>query len=167
MNINLEKAYKLSSQERYDIISNAMDAAEDDGFINQFVFIRSLYVFAARVLYPELTEQINTDLLNGSPMIVWDKMLEDGIIDNMVDDYSDELNILADEGQVWLEDFMTFRNSARGIIDVLQVFTENIAGGMEKQLEMFKNDVDIAGVQEMAEKWGFNDLDGKVTTELL
>lgn len=167
MNINLEKAYKLSSQERYDIISNAMDAAEDDGFINQFVFIRSLYVFAARVLYPELTEQINTDLLNGSPMIVWDKMLEDGTIDNMVDDYSDELNILADEGQVWLEDFMIFRNSARGIIDVLQVFTENIAGGMEKQLEMFKNDVDIAGVQEMAEKWGFNEFDSRVTTELL
>lgn len=161
MNINLEKAYKLSSQERYDIISNAMDAAEDDGFINQFVFIRSLYVFAARVLYPELTEQINTDLLNGSPMIVWDKMLEDGTIDSMVDDYSDELNILADEGQIWLEDFMTFRNSARGIIDVLQVFTENIAGGMGKQLEMFKNDVDIAGVQEIAEKWGFNDFDGR------
>lgn len=161
MNINLEKAYKLSSQERYDIISNAMDAAEDDGFINQFVFIRSLYVFAARVLYPELTEQINTDLLNGSPMIVWDKMLEDGIIDDMVDDYSDELNILADEGQVWLEDFMAFRNSARGIIDVLQVFTENIAGGMEKQLEMFKNDMDIAGVQEIAEKWGLNN-DGSV-----
>ena len=161
MNINLEKAYKLSSQERYDIISNAMDAAEDDGFINQFVFIRSLYVFAARVLYPELTEQINTDLLNGSPMMVWDKMLEDGIIDNMVNDYSDELNVLADEGQVWLEDFMTFRNSARGIIDVLQVFTENIAGGMEKRLEMFKNDMDITGVQEIAEKWGLNN-DGSV-----
>lgn len=160
MNINLEKAYKLSSQERYDIISNAMDAAEDDGFINQFVFIRSLYVFAARVLYPELTEQINTDLLNGSPMIVWDKMLEDGIIDNMVDDYSDELNILADEGQIWLEDFMTYRNSARGIIDVLQIFTEGIAGNMGKQLDMFKNDADIIGIQEMAEKWGLNNNGG-------
>ena len=167
MNINLEKAYKLSSQERYDIISNAMDAAEDDGFINQFVFIRSLYVFAARVLYPELTEQINTDLLNGSPMIIWDKMLEDGIIDNMINDYSAELNILADEGQIWLEDFMTYRNSARGIIDVLQVFTEGIAENMGKQLDMFKNDADIAGVQEIAEKWGFNDLDDKVTTKLL
>ena len=167
MNIDLEKAYQLPSQERYDIISRAMDAAEDDGFINQFVFIRALYVFAARVLYSEMTEQIDEDLLNSSPMMVWDKMLKDGVVDNMINDYSAELNILADEGQIWLEDFMTYRNSARGIIDVLQVFTEGLAGNMGQQLEVFKNDADIAGVQEIAERWGFNEFDGKVTTELL
>ena len=167
MNIDLEKAYQLPSQERYDIISRAMDAAEDDGFINQFVFIRALYVFAARVLYSEMTEQIDEDLLNGSPMTVWDKMLKDGVVDNMINDYSAELNVLADEGQIWLVDFMTYRNSARGIIDVLQVFTEGLAGNMGQQLEVFKNDADIAGVQEIAERWGFNEFDGKVTTELL
>lgn len=156
IDIDLEKAYQLPSQERYDVISRAMDAAEDDGFINQFVFVRALYVFAARSLYDELTEQIDNDLLETSPMMVWDKLLEQGTIDQMIADYPDELNALADEGQIWVEDFMEFRNSARGIIDVLEVFTSGIAGNMSKQLEAFKSDTDIAGVQEIAEKWGLN-----------
>jgi hypothetical protein len=51
---------------------------------------------------------------------------------------------------------MTFRNSARGIIDVLQTFTQGIADNMGQQLDMFKNDADIASVQDIAEKWGLN-----------
>lgn len=156
MNINKEKAYKLSSQERYDIISRAMDAAEDDGFVNQFVFVRSLYVFAARTLYPELEEQIDEDLITGSPMIAWDRMLEDDVVGTMVKDYGDDLDALAEEGRIWLEDFMTYRNSARGIIDVLQVFTNNIANNMGQQLEMLKNDVDVQAALDVADKYGMN-----------
>lgn len=156
MNIDKEKAYKLSSQERYDIISHAMDIAEDDGFINQFVFIRSLYVFAARVLYPEILEQIDEDLVTGSPMVAWDRMLEDDIVDTMIKDYNDELNALAEEGRIWLEDFMTYRNSARGIVDVLQVFTNSIADNMGQSLEMLKNDVDVQAALDIADKYGMN-----------
>lgn len=156
MNIDKEKAYKLSSQERYDIISHAMDVAEDDGFINQFVFIRSLYVFAARALYPEMLEQIDEDLVTGSPMIVWDRMLEDDVVGTMIKDYEDELNALAEEGRIWLEDFMTYRNSARGIVDVLQVFTNSIADNMGQSLEMLKNDVDVQAALDIADKYGMN-----------
>lgn len=156
MNIDKEKAYKLSSQERYDIISHAMDVAEDDGFINQFVFIRSLYVFAARALYPEMLEQIDEDLVTGSPMVAWDRMLEDDVVDTMIKDYSDELNALAEEGRIWLEDFMTYRNSARGIVDILQVFTNSIADNMGQSLEMLKNDVDVQAALDIADKYGMN-----------
>lgn len=156
MNINKEKAYKLSSQERYDIISRAMDAAEDDGFINQFVFVRSLYVFAARALYPELEEQIDEDLITGSPMIAWDKMLEDDIVNTMIKDYNNDLDALAEEGRIWLEDFMTYRNSARGIVDVLQVFTSSIADNMDQSLEMLKNDVDVQAALDVADKYGMH-----------
>ena len=156
MNIDKEKAYKLSSQERYDIISHAMDAAEDDGFINQFVFVRSLYVFAARALYPEMWEQIDEDLVTGSPMVAWDRMIEDDVVDTMIKDYGDELNALAEEGRIWLEDFMTYRNSARGIVDVLQVFTNSIADNMGQSLEMLKNDIDVQAALDIADKYGMN-----------
>ena len=156
MNIDKEKAYKLSSQERYDIISHAMDAAEADGFVNQFVFIRSLYVFAARALYPEMLEQIDEDLVTGSPMVAWDRMLEDDVVDTMIKDYGDELNALAEEGRIWLKDFMTYRNSARGIVDVLQVFTNSIANNMGQSLEMLKNDADVQAALDIADKYGMN-----------
>lgn len=156
MNIEQEKAYQLSSQERYDIIAQAMEYAEDDGFINQFVFVRTLYVLTARALYPDLLDKINDMLINQTPMVAWDTLLGNGTIDNMLADYSEDLATLAEDGSTWLEDFMTFRNSARGIIDVLQTFTQGIADNMGQQLDMFKNDADIASVQDIAEKWGLN-----------
>ena len=37
-----EKSLALDAQERYDIIAFAMDAADDEGFINSFIFERAL-----------------------------------------------------------------------------------------------------------------------------
>ena len=45
-----EKSLALDAQERYDIIAFAMDAADDDGFINSFIFERALCCFDGAVL---------------------------------------------------------------------------------------------------------------------
>lgn len=59
INLEIEKSLALDAQERYDIISFAMDAADDNGFINSFVFERALYCYAAIMLYPELKEDLS------------------------------------------------------------------------------------------------------------
>lgn len=59
INLETEKSLALDAQERYDIISFAMDAADDNGFINSFVFERALYCYAAIMLYPEYKEQLS------------------------------------------------------------------------------------------------------------
>jgi hypothetical protein len=58
INLETEKSLALDAQERYDIISFAMDAADDNGFINSFVFERALYCYAAIMLYPEHKEEL-------------------------------------------------------------------------------------------------------------
>ena len=83
-------------------------------------------------------------------------MLEDDVVDTMIKDYGDELDALAEEGRIWLEDFMTYRNSARGIVDVLQVFTNSIADNMGQSLEMLKNDVDVQAALDIADQYGMN-----------
>jgi hypothetical protein len=35
-----------------------MDAADDNGFINSFIFERALYCYAAIMLYPEHKEEL-------------------------------------------------------------------------------------------------------------
>lgn len=68
INLETEKSLALDAQERYDIISFAMDAADDNGFINSFVFERALYCYTAIMLYPELkedlSEKVASDLIN-------------------------------------------------------------------------------------------------------
>lgn len=156
MNIQKEKAYKLSSQERYNIIADTIDYAEDDGFLNQFVASRAFYVCAARAYYPELTEKINTAILEGSPMIAWNMLLEDGTIEKLMKEYEEEIQALSDELMVWFEDYMAYRHSARGVIDILETFTGNMANNMVGQINAFKNDADISSVTEIANKWGMN-----------
>ena len=64
INLENEKSLALDAQERYDIIGFAMDAADDNGFINSFVFERALYCFAAIVLYPEHKDKIVSHMQN-------------------------------------------------------------------------------------------------------
>ena len=68
INLIFEHDSHLSSQDRYDIISFAMEAADDNGFINSFVYERALYCYAAIMLYPERREEIG-NLLSDSPIV--------------------------------------------------------------------------------------------------
>ena len=154
MNIQNQKDCKISAQDRYDIISRAIDVAEDDGYLSQFVFECALYDFTANHLYPE--QEIEQQILESSPMVVWDNLLTEGIIDMMIEDYALELEMIAEDGAIWFEDYQAFRHSARGVVDVIEAFTGAMANGVGKQLDMFKADSDIASVYDIAEKWGIN-----------
>lgn len=158
MQLQLEKDSVFSAQEAYQIISDAIDFAEEDGgFINSFIFERALYVCAARALYEDKADEINTSLLeDGSPLITWDKLLEDGTIDKMVDEHKDSLDYLADLGGIWFQEYVDAAHSMRSLVDVVNTLMEGMAGNMGKQLEMFKNDAGIQNVTEIANKWGMN-----------
>ena len=162
MQLQLEKDSVFSAQEAYQIISDAIDFAEEDGgFINSFIFERALYVCAARALYDDKVNEINTSLLeDGSPLITWDKLLKDGTIDKMVDEHKDTLDYLADLGGIWFQEYVDAAHSMRSLVDVVNTLMEGMAGNMSKQLEMFKNDAGIQNVTEIADKWGMNNNGG-------
>ena len=61
---NLETTRKLTSQAIYDIIHFSAQSAEDNGFVNQYVFERALYAYAAIILYPDRKEEIGRMVSN-------------------------------------------------------------------------------------------------------
>lgn len=157
MNLEQEKNNVFTPQETYEIISAAIDMADDEGFVNSYVFERALYVCAARTLYEDKAEQINTSLLeNGSPLITWKELLEDETIDQMVAEHSESLDYLASLGVTWFEEYTEAAHSLRSLIDVIQTFTDGMAGNMGKQLDMFKQDNDVQNVINIADKWGLD-----------
>ena len=157
MNLEQEKNNVFTPQETYEIISAAIDMADDDGFINSYVFERALYVCAARILYEDKADQINESLLeNGSPLVTWKELLDDGTIDQMIAEHSKSLDYLASIGQNWFEEYTEAAHSLRSLIDVIQTFTDGMAGNMGKQLDMFKQDTDVQNVIDIADKWGLD-----------
>ena len=161
MNLEQEKNNVFTPQETYEIISAAIDMADDEGFVNSYVFERALYVCAARILYEDKTDEINTSLLeNGSPLITWKELLEDDTIDQMIAEYSESLDYLATLGVTWFEEYTEAAHSLRSLIDVIQAFTDGMAGNMGKQLDMFKQDTEVQNVIDIADKWGL-DRNGK------
>lgn len=155
INVNAEKAYSLSTQNVYDIIGFAMQNAEDNGFLNSFVFERALYLYAALVLYPDRKDEIAT-LISISPLTAWEALIEDGTIEDMMKNYQPELDFLAENGEDWYEEYSKYAHSARGLLDTIQDFTKSI---VEQALEQFQgtiNKEELKQTLELADKWGMN-----------
>jgi len=150
-----EKNSKLTSQDIYDIIHFAAQSAEDNGFVNQFVFDRALYAYAAIILYPERKAEIGR-MISENLLDAWNALLEDGTVEKMYDEFKDELDLLADNGAVWLTDYVKYLQSARGLLSSFQEFSGDI---VEATVEKFKHVSDEVGANQVlaiANKWGMN-----------
>ena len=157
MNLEQEKNNVFTPQETYEIISAAIDMADDEGFVNSYVFERALYVCAARVIYEDKFDEINESLLeNGSPLITWKELLDNGTVDQMVAEYGESLNYLASLGQNWFEEYTEAAHSLRSLVDVIQTLMNGMSENMGKQLDMFKQDTDVQNVIDIADKWGLD-----------
>lgn len=160
MHIEQEKNCVFSPQETYEIISTAIDMADDNGFVNSYVFERALYVCAARIIYDDRFDEINASLIeNGSPLVTWKELLDDGTIDQMITEHNESLDYLASLGQNWFEEYTEAAHSLRSLVDVIQTLMDGMAGNIGKQLDAFKQDADVQNVINIADKWGL-DRDG-------
>ena len=155
LDIALEKEKTLSTQEMYEILDFAVQAAEDNGFINSFVFVRAMYMYAAIRLYEdrreELQQMINSDLLGS-----WDELIKDGTIENMNKDFYVDMNLLADYGQVWMDEFTAYAHSARGLLNTIQEFSADIVEQATQRLSSVVSNDDVKKVTDIAQEWGLN-----------
>ena len=152
---NLETTRKLTSQDIYDIIHFSAQSAEDNGFVNQYVFERALYAYAAIILYPDRKEEIGR-MVSNNILDAWDALVSDGTFSDMEKNFSADLKILGEVGSVWLDDYIKYLQSARGIFSTFQTFSGDI---VESTLNRFKDafsESDAKTVLEIADKWGMN-----------
>lgn len=142
----------LSTQDMYDIINFSIQAADDENFMNQFIFERALYLFAAIRFYPErddippmVAENINT---------AWDALLEDNTIQEMNENYHEDLDNLVNAAETWFEDYVRYSNSANGLLNNLQQFTGDIVQQAAKTLQHSADNAGVTQVMEIAQNWG-------------
>lgn len=150
-----ETAKKLTSQDMYDIIHFAAQSAEDNGFVNQFVFERALYAYAAIILYHDRKEEIGR-MVSNNILDAWDALLTDGTIEDMNKNFAVDMDALGRIGSVWLDDYIKYLQSARGILSSFQEFSGDIIQTAVEKFKTVSDEVGANQVLEIANNWGMN-----------
>lgn len=150
-----ETAKKLTSQDMYDIIHFAAQSAEDNGFVNQFIFERALYAYAAIILYPDRKEELGR-MVSNNILDAWDALLDDGTIADMNENFAVDMDTLGRIGSVWLDDYIKYLQSMRGVFSVFQNFSGDIVESTVNRFKDAFNESDAQTVLDIADKWGMN-----------
>lgn len=151
-----EKNCELTAQDRYSIISYAIQAAYDNGFMNAFVFERALYCLAFAVLDTDDLEirQEYFIKIAENPLVFWQNNLD--VIDEMCGNHQETLNILGEEAYAWFSDYTEYAYSMRGLLDNLGDLMNGVTQRAEEELAaMYEND-ELKSVIGIAEEWGMN-----------
>lgn len=165
IDIDRMKQSALTPQEVYDICDFATQAANDNGFMNTYIFERALYIYGAIILYPEIKNDL-APLAAQNINDAWAWMLEDDFIDNMIAEHEADCDYIAEIGKQWFDDYVAYAHSARGVLEEVQ----KVTGGMlTNASEQFFNATTQSGIQEVleiADNWGMNN-DMEVDNETL
>lgn len=156
INLELEKSRTLTTEQITMVLDLAAQAASDGGFVVTYIFERAIMVFAAQVFYPEKKDELAEMIGNGYDIrLAFDTIVSNGLLEQMMDEYKIDLDILFTEGETWLKEVKDFQQSARGILDSINTLSGDIVQAATQKLqEVAAGDVSI--VQEFANRWGFD-----------
>lgn len=156
MDLSKEKSNRLSAKDRYDILTFAIEAADDNGFVSSFVFERAIYCYAAIILTgDELKDDIRSRIADNL-IEAWDYLVQSNIIQELMEEYGEELNTLADEGIIWFEEYDKYATSARGILSLVEQFTGNAVSNAASALQTTAEQTGVANIIQIADDWGMN-----------
>ena len=150
IDLQKEKACGLTMQQRYSIISNAIDVANEGGFLNEFTMSRVICIFAAAAWY-----DLDVDHILENPLAAWDEMLQDGTLEKMVDEHKEALEDLTDEAYDWFMDYGLYLRSIRGAFGDVSNFMQDMMDSLSDRLGANGME-EIANVLKLADDWGMN-----------
>lgn len=152
-----EKNLVLNAQNVYDILDMSIQAADDNGFVNEFVYDRVIYVFLASYLCPKHTIEISNIISETNPLEAWDYCCNENLILEMQEKYPHEISFVEDIKVTWLRNYVEYAHSARGLLNTIQEFTSDIVNQTVNKFNKINEGSDVQQVLEIAEKWGLNE----------
>lgn len=154
INIPVERDYFITPQQTYDIVSAAIEDAYDDGFINKYVFYRSMLVHMYITL-EEPDEVLASEKhlqAHLSPLEYWYDNLE--AIAAMLEKY--DTSYLEDIASSWIEDYTEYAYSLRGLLDNISGTIDTMMNRAENDYKELTENQDLVNALQIAEEWGSN-----------
>ena len=141
----------LTTEQVTMILDFAIQAAEDNGFVNRYIYQRAMYVFAAIVLFEDRKDEISELIGSDSDIrLAWDMLLQDGTIEVMNKQYDNDMEYLGNVGADWYEDYCAYAHSARGVLGAFSDFSGDIVQAAFQKLSEISNSEfgDVARIAE-------------------
>lgn len=168
LDLNFEIISPLTTQERYDIIENALNAANDNGFLNQYIFEQSLWCQAAAILVDDVSDEIK-ELIEVNPMEAWDKMIKEEILQEFFNKYNDlgikdeitgqtelYINYLGRIATEYFNDYKDFLLSLGGALSQTDMMSTENLDEFKQSLQDFISSDNTLKTLEVADSWGMN-----------
>lgn len=155
--INIEEVLNcpLTSQEIYDMINSCLEEAEDNGFLNQFVFERALVCHEVLLLIEDL-DDIDGPMVAENPLTAFDHFLEMGYIQNLIKNHTATVDYIGKVAAQYFEDYEKYLLSIGGVLNKAEIFSSEVLQNMAGQVnEVMQND-DIKETLHIADEWGMN-----------
>lgn len=161
--INLEqvKNCPLTSQEMYDMINSCIEAAEDNGFLNQFVFERALVCYEVLNLVEDLDDLAGSRVAE-NPLIAFDNFLEMGYVNTLIKNYADAVEYIGQVAAQYFEDYEKYLLSIGGVLNKAEIFSSEVLQNMAGQVQNLTTNQDIQETLRIANEWGMNRVPPKV-----
>lgn len=155
--INIEEVLNcpFTSQEIYDMINSCLEEAEDNGFLNQFVFERALVCHEVLLLIEDL-DDIDGPMVAENPLTAFDHFLEMGYIQNLIKNYAATVNYIGKIAAQYFEDYEKYLLSVGGVLNKAEIFSSEVLQNMAGQMNDLTKNGDIQETLKIANEWGMN-----------
>lgn len=161
--INIEEVLNcpLTSQEIYDMINSCLEEAEDNGFLNQFVFERALVCHEVLLLIEDL-DDIDGPMVAENPLTAFDHFLEMGYIQNLIKNHTATIDYIGKIAAQYFEDYEKYLLSVGGVLNKAEIFSSEVLQNMAGQMNDLTKNGDIQEALKIADEWGMNRQSPKV-----
>ena len=155
--INIEEILNcsLTSQEIYDMINYCLEEAEDNGFLNQFVFERALVCHEVLLLIEDL-DDIDGPMVAENPLTAFDHFLEMGYIQNLIKNHTATVDYIGKIAAQYFEDYEKYLLSIGGVLNKAEIFSSEVLQNMAGQMNNLTKNGDIQETLKIANEWGMN-----------
>ena len=140
--INIEEVLNcpLTSQEIYDMINSCLEEAEDNGFLNQFVFERALVCHEVLLLIEDL-DDIDGPMVAENPLTAFDHFLEMGYVQNLIKNHAATVDYIGKIAAQYFADYEKYLLSIGGVLNKAEIFSSEVLQNMAGQMnDLTKND---------------------------
>lgn len=155
--INIEEVLNcpLTSQEIYDMINSCLEEAEDNGFLNQFVFERALVCHEVLLLIEDL-DDIDGPMVAENPLSAFDHFLEMGYIQSLVKNHTATVDYIGKIAAQYFADYEKYLLSIGGVLNKAEIFSSEVLQNMAGQMNDLTKNGDIQETLKIASDWGMN-----------
>lgn len=158
MNIfDIEASCPLPALTRYNIFHRALEAAEDTGYLDRFVYERALCCYLIEEVLKDELEEGDIELIAANPIQAWDKFNKGDLVKQLLNTISEEnMKYIIDDSIVYFNDYKEYLLSIGGVFNKAEIFSSDMLNQMDSRIDKLADSEEIQKTLKIAEDWGLD-----------